>query len=463
MAASLRKLLPSPQTIFQYAPAFMRRVLVNMEAKRRDSFRRYGNYAEEVRRFDPAWYRQTSRAAQEQYQLARLREIVAEARAHVGWYRQNLPEGELRTLDDLRRLPIVEKDMIRADRAAFVRDGLKKRDLWLHSTSGSTGAPLYYYHDRPTTRSHQAVADAILADLGCRVGLPRARISGVSVVPVTQTKPPFWIYIDHYQQLQFSAYHLSPATYPLYLKAMRDARIAYGTGYPSAWHLLAAYILESGDTPPALKAIVTDSEGISFEQQALVERAFGCPLYQTYGTGEVQQVAQQCNRRRYHVLTKSAIIEILDDDGNPVRPGETGQVIVTDLISATAPFIRYRTGDLATLEESPCDCGCHSPALSAIVGRLDDRIRTPEGRWVRIGGHIIRPAIGVKESQIVQVALDHVVVRVVPAPNFVPASMEDVLAAGRQYLGNSVRVTWEQVDALPRTKAGKLRHVVREI
>lgn len=462
MIGNLLKRLPSQQMLYNRSPHMVQRLFVNIEAWRRDWFRRYGDYEAELRRFDPAWYT-TDQAAQEAYQVQQLQLVLDHARQQVEWYRRNLPALAIQSIADLSHLPILEKETIRANRTAFVRDNIPTKSLWLHSTSGSTGAPLHYYHDRSATRAHQAVADAILQFYGCRVGDRRVRISGVSVAAYEQQHPPFWIYIDHYRQLQCSAYHLAPGTYSAYLQAMRNACVTYGTGYASAWHLLAAHILESGETPPRLKAIFTDSEGISFDQQATVERAFQCPVYQTYGTGEVAQVAQQCVQKRYHVLTRNAIIEILDDHNQPVGPGETGQVIVTDLVSFVTPFIRYRTGDLATRAADSCGCGWHSPALSAMVGRLDDRIRTPEGRWVRIGGHIIRPAIGVKESQVVQVALNHVVVRVVPGPGFERSSMETVMAAARQYLGDSVRVTWEQVDSLPRTRSGKLRHVVREI
>ncbi|MDZ4720131.1 MAG: AMP-binding protein [Roseiflexaceae bacterium] len=462
MASSLLKRLPNQQALYNRSPRALQRLFVNAEAWRRDWFRRYGDYDAELKRFDPSWYT-TDLATQEAYQIEQLQLVIDAARSDVDWYHRNLPPITIHSLAELGNLPILEKDTIRANRQAFVQDGVPTKALWLHSTSGSTGAPLHYYHDRSATRAHQAVADAILNAYGCRVGDRRVRISGVYVAPYEQKTPPFWIYIDHYRQLQCSAYHLAPGTYSAYLQAMRDTRVTYGTGYASAWHLLAAHILESGEKPPQFKAIFTDSEGISLDQQATVERAFGCPVYQTYGTGEVAQVAQQCINKRYHILTRNAIIEIVDDDGHPVRPGETGQVIVTDLISFVTPFIRYRTGDLATLAADSCSCGWQSPALTTIVGRLDDRIRTPEGRWVRVGGHIIRPALGVKESQIVQIAIDHVIVRVVPGPHFEPASMDTVMAAARQYIGDSVRVTWEQVDSLPRTRSGKLRHVVREI
>lgn len=99
----------------------------------------------------------------------------------------------------------------------------------------------------------------------------------------------------------------------------------------------------------------------------------------------------------------------------------------------------------------------------AIEGRIDDRIKTPDGRWIGRLSHVTKPGIGIKESQIAQVARDRIVIRVVPAADFVPASMTAVIEAARRYLGPTMQIEWEIVERLPRTRAGKLRHVVREI
>ena len=96
------------------------------------------------------------------------------------------------------------------------------------------------------------------------------------------------------------------------------------------------------------------------------------------------------------------------------------------------------------------------------MGRVDDYVVTPEGRKVGRLSHVTKPGIGIAESQIAQVSPDEVVIRVVPDNGFDPQSMFLVLDAAHRYLGNSVRVSWEKVDRLPRMKSGKLRHVVRE-
>lgn len=454
--------LPSQQQIYDTAPRWLQRVLVNAEAVRREWFRRHGDYRRLVAAHDPAWYYR-SRAEQEAWQLAQLNRLLVEARRRVPYYRRVLPDRPLASLAELPSLPLLSKEQIRRNPLDLVADDLDRRTLWPRKTSGSTGTPLTFYLDREATRNHQAPADAMLAALGCRFGEPRARFSGAYVAPYTRAKPPFWIWIDLYRQLQCSAYHLAPAFYPHYLRALREHSVVYGTGYPTAWHLLATYILESGDRPPPLRAIITDSEGISLEQQAVVEQAFGCPMVQTYGAGEIGQMAWQCEHRRYHVLSRATIAEVVDDAGQPVAPGETGQIVVTTFASSGTPFIRYQTGDLATLAADDCPCGRHSPSWLAIEGRIDDRIKTPDGRWIGRLSHVTKPGVGIKESQIAQVALDRIVIRVVPAPDFAPESMQAVVEAARRYLGPTMQIEWELVERLPRTRAGKLRHVVREI
>ena len=452
---------PTRQQIYDASPRFIQRVLVNLEAYRRERYRRYGDYEAEVAKYDPSWYVHDL-GVQEAYQVKQVNELLQTARRTVPHYRQSLPDVRIESLEDMQRLPLLAKDEVRYNPRSFVREDLTKKDLWLRVTSGSTGTPLGFYHDRTTTRAHQAVADALFAMHGCPFGKQRVRFSGAYVTPYGQKKPPFWMYVSRYKQLQCSSYHLGPDNYRHYLEAMRAAKVTYGTGYATAWHLLASYVLDSGDTPPPLKAIFTDSEGINLDQQAAVERAFGCPVFQTYGLGEVCQLAIQCSKKRYHVLTRSCITEILDEEGKPVQRGETGEVVVTDLVSPATPYIRYRTGDLATLAPDECTCGWHSPSWTEVVGRVDDRIKTPEGRWIGRLSHVIKPAVGVRESQIVQVAVDRIVIRVVPDRNFEPASMDACLAAAHRYLGDSMNISWERVERLKRTRARrKLRHVVR--
>lgn len=450
------------QALFECSPPLVKRIMANVEALRRDQFRRYGDFSALVALHNPDYQDQELRT-QQSWQFDRLRRLLQLAR-QAPHYRARLPADlEASCEQDLRQLPILSKDDLRRDPQALVRDRISPNTLWLNTTSGSTGSPLRFYVGRSAVRSRHAVTDAFMAWHGCHFGERRARFSGVLVARSETSQPPFWLYVDRYSQLQCSSYHLSPGTAAQFVDALQRARVTYGTGYASSWHLLATCAQEADLPPLGLKAIFTDSEGLSLKEQQVMEQAFHCPVFQTYGLGETGTVAVQCRVRRYHVLTRACILEVLDDSGDPVPPGSEGEIVVTDLSSEEAPILRYRTGDLAVAASAPCACGWKSPSLHEIVGRLDDRIRTPEGRWIGRLGLIAQEMQGVRESQIAQVATDHVVIRVVPGPGWDPDNMRSIIHLASKYIGPSTKISWEAVDRVPRHNSGKIKYLVREI
>src|SRR2546421_11180102 len=105
MIEHLRKRLPDQHALYDAAPRLVQRGLVNLEAWRRDWFRRHGDYQAEMSLYDPAWYRSEART-QAAYQLERLGVVLAAARQHVPYYHQTLPDIPLRRLDDMHQLPI---------------------------------------------------------------------------------------------------------------------------------------------------------------------------------------------------------------------------------------------------------------------------------------------------------------------------------------------------------------------
>ena len=149
------------------------------------------------------------------------------------------------------------------------------------------------------------------------------------------------------------------------------------------------------------------------------------------------------------------MLEVVDDNGRPLPAGQTGRLVVTDLTQTFFPYIRYDTGDVGAIEPRACDCGLRTRVLSGIEGRSDDLIITPRGRRVGRLSHVTKPGQGIRESQIVQTDADRIVIRVVPANDFSPASMSAVVTVARELLGDDMRVDWELVEAIPRTSRHK--------
>src|SRR5207249_8327871 len=108
--------------------------------------------------------------------------------------------------------------------------------------------------------------------------------------------------------------------------------------------------------------------------RALIARAFGCPVFDEYGTRELGPLAHECPAHRgHHVNAESYVVEVA---------GESGEILVTDLNSRSVPLIRYRVGDVAVAGGHPCVCGRGLPLLERLAGRPPSAVRGAQGRSV---------------------------------------------------------------------------------
>jgi ubiquinone/menaquinone biosynthesis C-methylase UbiE len=192
----------------------------------------------------------------------------------------------------------------------------------------------------------------------------------------------------------------------------------------------------------------------------VIEDAFGCRVFEEYGTVENVLFASECEQGRLHVSPDCGIIEILRPDGSSCDSEEPGEVVATCLCRDFQPMVRFRLGDVAAWDSEPCPCSRHMPVLKEVCGRIEDVVVGPDGReTVRFHG-LFTTVAGVREGQVIQEALDRIRVKVVPAPNYSVADAASITVAVKQRLGDEVSVVVEPVEALPRTTAGKVRAVV---
>jgi phenylacetate-CoA ligase len=126
------------------------------------------------------------------------------------------------------------------------------------------------------------------------------------------------------------------------------------------------------------------------------------------------------------------------------------------------PLIRYRTGDVATAQAGTCECGCAFPLIEHIAGRIEDYIRTPDGRAAGRLDHIFKGVQHVREAQIVQRQTDELLLRIVRIDGFNSHDEQTILANARERLGTSIRLRCEYVETIERTAAGKFCFVVTE-
>ncbi len=222
-------------------------------------------------------------------------------------------------------------------------------------------------------------------------------------------------------------------------------------GKPSSLLRLADMILNHnglGEFPIRPRVVVTGAEQLFPAARERLGMIFGCPVFDAYGMTEVGMIACECSvRQGLHVEDDHVIVEIVRD-GQPVPPGQSGEIVVTCLDNPTMPILRYRTGDSGRLLVGNCPCGLAYPRLAGLEGRLVDQFLTSAGDkfnpFVLLGR---LPELGLEQFELVQRSLNEVLVRYV---GNIAAS--DVCAAVhgpvRDHMGAEVTVRAERVDTL---------------
>ena len=397
----------------------------------------------------------------QQKQLQALLKIAVEQVPH---YRQVWGKQEKRAALDgrLKDLPLLEKDPIRADPEAFLQQGMRPWPRLVFHTSGTTGTPIATIWTLDEHRNSLALREVRSARwAGVSFRMPRATFSGRLVEPDPESKGPYYRFNLAELQVYLSPFHLRPDTARFYVDALHKHRVKWLTGYAVSYYLLAKFILEQGlKAPPSLKAVITTSEKVTPEMREVMERAYGCRVYEEYSAVENSLFASECQHGRLHVSPDAGIVEILRDGGIPCEPGEVGEVVATGLIRKYQPLVRYRLGDLAAWDPEPCPCNRPLPVLMEIVGRIEDVIVGSDGRqMVRFHGIFVNQP-HVSEGQVIQETLNRIRVKVVPTDGFGSIDSQDIVQRMRQRLGPQVEVIVETVSQIPRTSSGKFHAVV---
>lgn len=393
-------------------------------------------------------------------QLAALRKVTAAAQANVPFYQNRIPVGGVRTLEEYRCLPLLTKAEAQAAGRALVSRVYASSSLQEIHTGGTTGTPLTIYVNRATLQQNYAFFFQLREWAGIGPADRVATFAGRTIVRPDRG-PPFWRHNWAARTLLCSSYHIAPDTLDQYIGALQRFGPALIDTYPSSLEPLARRILERGDRPIRPRAIITSSETLRPDVRAAAESAFGCKVFDHYGSAEMVALINQCEQGRYHVHPSFGYLEILVA-GRPALPGETGEIVSTGFVNPVMPLIRWRTGDVAIAGESDCPCGRTSPTVREILGREDDVIVTPRGRRVGRLDPIFKAVDSIHEARIVQDRADHVRVELVPKGAIPESERVSLLDELHRRLGDEMQISIVEVHSLERTAGGKLRTVVNE-
>ena len=397
----------------------------------------------------------------EELQRDRLVRVLGDAFRHVPFYKNNF-YSFLRKLDRdsafeiLFRLPVVDKNKIRASYGQFLRNPLP-RGIKINQTGGTTGQPFRYH---TTWETWALMWGAIFRVWSFAGYTPGDRLATLATYSLSGEKTPLISRLrtvfEH--NLTLPSIHLTGGMIDDYLDRIERHRSRFVRGYPSALDRVAVHILDGPGGPweggGRLKAVITTSEVLRDEVRKRIEEAFGVPVFNEYGCRDGGIIAGECEKKKgIHYSWDRAYLEF----------GKNGEVIVTDLWQTALPFIRYVNGDTSSWNaETVCPCGRTLPLLSGVVGRSTDQLAFPNGRTVSGPSlTVIAGRFPILEYQFVRDRESHVDVFLVVEEGRKDdpcwKRMKETLSF---HFGEGVAVDLHFVPKIERAKSGKLRIVV---
>jgi phenylacetate-CoA ligase len=407
------------------------------------------------------------------YQDERVRAIVKHAYDTVPYYRSSFDERRLKPRDiqsrqDLDKLPLLTKDDIRANFKALRSTALPPREMRRGHTSGTTGTPLTVGYDRDTVWMTYAVFDRHYRWAQIEMGRDGDRIAvarGNVIVPLAQKHPPFWRHNRRQNQLLLSSFHLSKANLPAYLDELAAFGPAVLDGYPSTLYILAKYLISRGESFP-LRAAVTSSETLYDFQRAAIEQAFKCRVFDYFALAERVVFSGECEHHEgHHISMEYGIAEVVDDQGRPVGAGTEGRLAGTSLHNLAMPLLRYVTNDRTALLDRSCSCGRGHELMQDVTTKAEDVLTLSDGRLISpsVLTHPFKPLDCIEGSQIVQIAPNHVVIRLVAGVNYRPSLGDHLIHEFKERLGKDVLIEVQLVERLELSGNGKFKWVISRV
>jgi len=405
----------------------------------------------------------------EAQRVRRLRAFLTDVGQRVPYYRDlfkriGFDPAEVRSLDALSRLPLLDKAEIRANVERLKADG--HGPLTRYNTGGSSGEPLIFYMGKGRISHDVAAKWRATRWWGVDIGDPELVVWGSPVELGAQ---------DRVRRMRdavlrshlLPAFEMSEKNLDRFVATIRATRPAMLFGYPSSLALIADHARRHGQpmNDLGIRVCFVTSEKLYDTQRATIGEVFGCPVANGYGSRDAGFIAHECPSGSLHISAEDTIVETVRPDGSPSAAGEAGEIVVTHMATGEFPFLRYRTGDVGVLSAAPCACGRGLPVLQEIQGRATDFVVARDGTVMHGLALIytLRDLPGVERFRIEQVSLDQTVVQVVGGPAFDSAAEERIVRDFKARLGEGVEVRIDRVGEIANEASGKFRYVVSRV
>lgn len=410
-----------------------------------------------------------SRAELEALQLQKLQALLMSAQQHSPWHAERIANAGMNleelSFDELRKLPTMNKVDAQQHGQAMAWNDVPGGSF-RYTTGGSSGAPLIFKYGRARQASDAAGRIRARRWWQVNVGDREVYLWGAPV-ELNNTDKIKTIRDRLLNQLVLNAFEMSPENMSTYLTTIQKFKPKCIYGYASSLALLANYALQNNRqlSLPDLNVVCSTGEPLYPEQRQLISEFFKVPVANEFGSRDAGFIAHANSHQQMLLLSESNILEVLDAEGNPVKPGEIGEAVMTGLCSEAQPFIRYRTGDMVRLSLETDKDGRGLHVLDEIVGRSTDFIVHQNGSIVHALAaiYVLRDTLGVEQFKIIQQAINEFEILIVTNLFWNPASISVIEEKFRARFGLACKIHVQLVSKIPTEASGKIRQVVSKV
>jgi len=285
---------------------------------------------------------------------------------NVPYYRdlaagQGLKREDFTRVEDLRKLPILNKEIVREHNDEFKADGFAGYRPVRHHSSGTTCKPLYLYWDMNSYAIELVAVWRIFSWSGYRLGVPFIDIRR------QELKGHRWNW--KCRGLEISADYVDTDMGGEYAQLLRRRGVKLWRGCPTGIILLIEALKKAGADDVKPGHVYSISENLSDDERELITAWTGGPVHDHYSHQEHVACIAQCADGGYHISSEYGVVEVLRADGTPAEPGEEGRIVGTGLHERSFPLLRYDSGDYAIQSDRLCPCGRTLPLLEKFTGR----------------------------------------------------------------------------------------------
>ncbi len=321
-----------------------------------------------------------SKYQHEKNQLYNLRKLYNYVKKNVPFYKDYFSgrkNFKIKTLDDLKKFPVIDKNFIKNNYKKFLSVKMKKDNTFSRTTGGSTGNPLTILSDLNFQINDKANTFHYLSIFKKNIKKNKSvRLYGDKIPQQILRKKKYW-YKKNQKQLIMSAFHINSSSIKSYVKVLQDFQPEYIHSRSSIMFLMASLILkEQIKFNLKLENIFVDGEYLTFGQRKFIEKIFKCRLINIYGHTEGALVGFNCEfSNKMHFMPQNGIIEILDSKNNNLKKEKSkGIITATGFNNYMMPMIRYKTGDVASIGKKKCKCKRNYFFVDQVEGRLQDYV-----------------------------------------------------------------------------------------